>query len=50
MTSSPPRLAFVASDRPEAEAARQALVARYGHVAIEDAEVIVALAGDGFML
>ncbi len=50
MTSSPPRLAFVASDRPEAEAARQALVARYGHVAIEDAEVIVALGGDGFML
>ncbi|WP_296815077.1 NAD kinase [Brevundimonas sp.] len=50
MSTSTPRLAFVAADRPEAEAARQALVAAYGHVAMEDAEVIVALGGDGFML
>ncbi len=45
-----PALAFVASDRPEAEAARRALAARYGSVSEDDAEVIVALGGDGFML
>jgi NAD+ kinase len=44
------RLAFVASDRPEAEAARNALADRYGEVPVEDADVIVALGGDGFML
>jgi NAD+ kinase len=46
----PPRVAFVASDRPEAEEARRALAARYGEIAESDAEVIVALGGDGFML
>ena len=45
-----PSLAFVASDRPEAEAARVALSARYGSVPEEQADVIVALGGDGFML
>jgi NAD+ kinase len=44
------RLAFVASDRPEAQAARDRLAARYGDVAPQEAEVIVALGGDGFML
>ena len=44
------RLAFVASDRPEAEAARQRLSERYGSVPAAEAEVIVALGGDGFML
>ena len=44
------RLAFVSSDRPEAEAARASLSARYGDVAPESAQVIVALGGDGFML
>jgi NAD+ kinase len=44
------RLAFVASERPEAQAARADLAARYGEVAQADAEVIVALGGDGFML
>ncbi|AXS42640.1 NAD kinase [Breoghania sp. L-A4] len=43
-------LAFVASDTPEAEAARDALHARYDGVAPEDADVIVALGGDGLML
>ena len=42
-----PRLAFVASDRPEAQDARAALIARYGAVAEEQADVIVALGGDG---
>ncbi|HWF77307.1 MAG TPA: NAD kinase [Caulobacteraceae bacterium] len=45
-----PRLAFLASDRPEAVAARQALIVRYGETAAEDADVLVALGGDGFML
>jgi len=44
------RLAFAASDRPEARAARDRLAARYGNVADADAQVIVALGGDGFML
>jgi NAD+ kinase len=44
------RLAFLASDRPEAQGARVALAARYGDVGPADAEVIVALGGDGFML
>jgi len=45
-----PRLAFLASDRPEARAARAALVNRYGEAPESDADVIVALGGDGFML
>ncbi|HEX3407155.1 MAG TPA: NAD kinase [Caulobacteraceae bacterium] len=45
-----PRLAFLASDRPEAVAARAALAARYGESAEADADVLVALGGDGFML
>ncbi len=45
-----PSLAFVASDRPEALQARQALVARYGSTPEAEADVIVALGGDGQML
>jgi NAD+ kinase len=44
------RLAFVASDRPEAAQARARLADRYGDVPENDAEVVVALGGDGFML
>ena len=44
------RLAFAASDRPEAQEARNALVARYGEASDDDAQVIVALGGDGFLL
>ena len=44
------RLTFLASDRPEAQEARQALIARYGDVALSEAQVVVALGGDGFML
>ncbi|WP_295187243.1 NAD kinase [uncultured Brevundimonas sp.] len=47
---SSPRFAFVASDRPEAQAARKALIARYGAVPEDEADVIVALGGDGQML
>jgi NAD+ kinase len=46
----PRRLAFVASDRPEAQAARERLNARYGGVPEKEAEIVVALGGDGFML
>ena len=44
------RLAFVASDRPEAQEARDRLAARYGDVPLDQAQVVVALGGDGFML
>jgi NAD+ kinase len=44
------RLHFVASDAPEAQAARARLVARYGDVGPQDADIIAALGGDGFML
>ncbi len=43
-------IAFTASDAPVAQTALAALVLRYGDVAFEDAQVIVALGGDGFML
>lgn len=45
-----PRIAFAASDRPEAQTARARLAARYGSADREAADVIVALGGDGFML
>jgi NAD+ kinase len=48
--SSPLRIAFAASDRAEAQAARDRLVKRYGSVDVAEADVIVALGGDGFML
>lgn len=44
------RIAFVASRAASAQAARGALVARYGNAPEEQADVIVALGGDGFML
>ncbi|MBL8770274.1 MAG: NAD kinase [Phenylobacterium sp.] len=44
------RLTFVASTRPEAQESRDRLAARYGDAGIENAQVIVALGGDGFML
>ncbi|MBO9396659.1 NAD kinase [Shimia sp. R9_2] len=44
------RIAFMASDAPVAQTARAALIGRYGNVAPEEADVIVALGGDGFML
>src|SRR5690606_26992060 len=48
--SAAPRLAFLASDRPEAIEARARLAARYGDTPQGEAEVLVALGGDGFML
>jgi NAD+ kinase len=49
-TAPSPRLAFLASARPEAQTARERLAARYGDHSLEDCEVVVALGGDGFML
>ena len=46
----PTRIAFVAAPTGEAKSALAALRSRYGDVSIENAEVIVALGGDGFML
>ena len=43
-------LAFISSDAAEARAAQTRLTQRYDGVAPEDAGVIVALGGDGFML
>ncbi|MDX1423871.1 MAG: NAD kinase [Kiloniellales bacterium] len=45
-----PSFAFVAARTDEAQAARESLQARYGGTKPEEAEVIVALGGDGFML
>ncbi len=44
------RIAFLASESEIARDARARLVAAHGQVAAEEAEVIVALGGDGFML
>ncbi|MFA6230434.1 MAG: NAD kinase [Rhodanobacter sp.] len=44
------RFAFVASETSVAQQAHRKLVDRYGDVSPEQAELIVALGGDGFML
>lgn len=44
------KIAFLSSDAPEAIKASKALARAYGNVAPDDADVIVALGGDGFML
>lgn len=45
-----PKLAFLASNAPQPQAALAAMRAAYDQVALEEADVIVALGGDGFML
>ena len=44
------KLAFLASDRPKALEAAEAFRARYGETPASEADVIVAIGGDGFML
>lgn len=44
------KLAFAASDRDEAQSARKRLAKRYGDAREEDADVVIALGGDGLML
>jgi NAD+ kinase len=46
----PLRIALLSSDAPLARDARDRLAHRYGEVGLDEAEVIVALGGDGFML
>src|SRR5210317_454074 len=46
----PIAIAFAASEAPLAQTARAALVCQYGNVPEDQADVIVALGGDGFML
>jgi len=45
-----PKVAFLASATDHAKAAKAALEARYGHVNEHDADILVALGGDGMML
>lgn len=47
---SDPRIHFVASSTNSAELAMEAMTRRYGQYDAADADVIVALGGDGFML
>ena len=44
------KIAFTASRAAIAQTARAHLIDLYGDIALEDAEIIVALGGDGFML
>ncbi|TRW98396.1 NAD kinase [Paracoccus sp. M683] len=44
------KLRFVASDTPVAQQAQAGLIARYGQSPVAEADVIVALGGDGLML
>ena len=48
--TAPPRIAFVASRAEPAQAALAALTRRYPQVPVKEAEVIVSLGGDGYML
>ena len=44
------KLCIMATGTPVAEAARAGLARRYGSVPLEEADVVIALGGDGFML
>ncbi|SMY08786.1 NAD kinase [Flavimaricola marinus] len=44
------KIAFAASGAPTAQAALASLSTRYGNVPLEQADIVVALGGDGFML
>ena len=46
----PLKIAFAASAAPVAQTALTVLQACYGNAALHEADVIVALGGDGFML
>ncbi|HLJ65711.1 MAG TPA: NAD kinase, partial [Stellaceae bacterium] len=45
-----PAIGICASDAPAAQAAEAELVQRYGRTSLDEAEIVVALGGDGFML
>ena len=44
------KLAFLASDKAEAASTRRDLVNRYGDASPDNADILVAIGGDGFML
>jgi NAD+ kinase len=44
------KIHFTASESEDAQSACESLIARYGDIPAKDAEIIVALGGDGFML
>jgi NAD+ kinase len=44
------KIAFVASPSAEAQAALEHLTAAYGNLPVDDADIVVALGGDGLML
>ena len=44
------KISFRASRAPVAQQALDDLTTRYGQAALEDADAVVALGGDGFML
>ena len=50
MSKAASRFAFVSSDTDDARAALESLSARYGQVPVAEAEIIIALGGDGFLL
>lgn len=50
MVRAPRSLSFVAANTVEALASRDQLIQIYGNIRPEDADVLVALGGDGFML
>jgi NAD+ kinase len=44
------RFAFISSETSDADAALETLSARYGQASVDEADIIVALGGDGFLL
>lgn len=50
MSGSQQSLSFVHANTPDARAACEALIARYGNAPFDEAHVIIALGGDGFLL
>ncbi|MEO3999181.1 NAD kinase [Mesorhizobium sp. CAU 1732] len=50
MSAEAPALTFISADTEDARKAQIRLTSLYGQAAIEDADVVVALGGDGFML
>jgi NAD+ kinase len=50
MSTLPRTIAFVSSESPDASRAAERLVAAYGQHSIADADIVVALGGDGFLL
>jgi len=50
MSNSSPSIAFTASKSPKAQQALKEMCDRYDHVDVSEADIIVALGGDGLML